>query len=85
MKIFLPLFVISLLLLTACSKEDTKLEAFNPEAFAYDSGKYLGSNATINVKDSSREKAAEILSKHQYLILPNENPGWKNGRKLIFR
>lgn len=50
MKIFLPLFVLSLLLLTSCSKEETKLEAFNPEAFAYDLGNTWEVNATINVK-----------------------------------
>ena len=50
MKIFLPLFVLSLLLLTSCSKEETKLEAFNPEAFAYDLGNTWEVNAMINVK-----------------------------------
>ncbi len=50
MKIFLPLFVLSLLLLTSCSKEETKLEAFNPEAFAYDLGNTWEVNATIIVK-----------------------------------
>jgi len=50
MKIFLPLFVISLLLITSCSKEETKLEAFNPEAFAYDLGNTWEVNAMINVK-----------------------------------
>jgi len=37
-------------LLTSCSKEKTKLEAFNPEAFAYDLGNTWEVNATINVK-----------------------------------
>lgn len=50
MKIFLPLFVLSLLLITSCSKEETKLEVFNPEAFAYDLGNTWEVNAMINVK-----------------------------------
>ena len=50
MKRFPSLFVLSLLLLTSCSKEETKLEAFNPEAFAYDLGNTWEVNATINVK-----------------------------------
>ncbi|MCH6575285.1 MAG: hypothetical protein IH795_08795 [Bacteroidetes bacterium] len=50
MKRFLSLFVLSLLLLTSCNKEETKLEAFNPEAFAYDLGNTWEVNATINVK-----------------------------------
>ena len=38
------------MLLTSCSKEETKLEAFNPEAFAYDLGTAWEVNATIHVK-----------------------------------
>ncbi len=49
MKSFLLLFVL-LLLLNSCSKEETKLEAFNPEAFAYDLGNSWEVNAMINVK-----------------------------------
>ncbi len=49
MKSFLLLFVL-LLLIISCSKEETKLEAFNPEAFAYDLGKTWEVNAMINVK-----------------------------------
>ncbi len=50
MKSFLSLFVLSLLLITSCSKEETKLEVFNPEAFAYDLGNTWEVNAMINVK-----------------------------------
>jgi hypothetical protein len=49
MKSFLLLFVL-LLLLNSCSKEEIKLEAFNPEAFAYDLGNSWEVNAMINVK-----------------------------------
>lgn len=50
MKRFLSISTLSLLLLTACDKEETKLEAFNPVAFAYDLGNTWELNATINVK-----------------------------------
>lgn len=50
MKSFLLLFVLSLLLIISCSKEETKLVAFNPEAFAYDLGNSWEVNAMINVK-----------------------------------
>ena len=49
MKSFLLLFVL-LLLIISCSKEETKLEAFNSEAFAYDLGNTWEVNAMINVK-----------------------------------
>ena len=39
-----------LLLVNSCGKEETKLEAFNPEAFAYDLGNTWEVNAMINVK-----------------------------------
>jgi len=50
MKRFLSISTLSLLLLTACDKEETKLEAFNPVAFAYDLGNTWELIATINVK-----------------------------------
>ena len=50
MKSFLSLFVLSLLLITSCSKEETKLVVFNPGAFAYDLGNTWEVNAMINVK-----------------------------------
>ena len=50
MKSFLSLFVLSLLLITSCNKEEIKLEVFNPEAFAYDLGNTWEVNAMINVK-----------------------------------
>jgi len=50
MKRFLSIFTLSLLLLTACDKEETKLKVFNPVAFAYDLGNTWELIATINVK-----------------------------------
>lgn len=46
------LFVIAaLLILVSCSKkEDIKLEAFNPEAFAYDLGESWEVNSSVRVK-----------------------------------
>ena len=39
-----------ILLLSACGKEESTLELFNPEAFAYDLGNSWEVNAIINVK-----------------------------------
>jgi hypothetical protein len=36
--------------MNSCGKEETNLEAFNPEAFAYDLGNTWEVNATIHVK-----------------------------------
>lgn len=48
-KIFL--FIISLLVVAACSKKDLKFEAFSPEAFAYDIGNGVAEvNASVRVK-----------------------------------
>ncbi|MGD8305442.1 MAG: hypothetical protein PVF17_02210 [Ignavibacteria bacterium] len=41
---------IAFFLLTACTKEESKLELFNPDAFAYDLGNSWEVNAIINVK-----------------------------------
>jgi hypothetical protein len=51
MKYFLSAFFIYLLIFAGCSKkEDTKLEAYNAEAFAYDLGDSWEVNATTRVK-----------------------------------
>jgi hypothetical protein len=48
-KVFL--FIISLLIIAACSKKDVKFEAFSAEAFAYDIGDGTAEvNATVRVK-----------------------------------
>jgi hypothetical protein len=47
-KILTLIFVI--LLVSSCSKEETKLELFNPEAFAYDLGDSWEVNAIVNLK-----------------------------------
>jgi len=45
------LFLIALILImNACTKEEIKLEAFSPEAFAYDLGEKWEINALVNVK-----------------------------------
>ena len=46
--IFPAVFI--LVLLSSCSKEEQKLEAFNAEAFAYDLGSSWEVNATVRVK-----------------------------------
>jgi hypothetical protein len=78
MKKILLLFVLLLLLLTSCSKEETKLEAFNPDAFAYDLGNTWEVNAMINVKgfeqrDGSDDTFEASISYSVNLITPEEN------------
>lgn len=50
-----------LALFSGCSKEEVKLEAFSPEAFAYDLGESWEVNASINVKGF---KQSETDGKH---------------------
>ena len=59
-KIFIPLLVIILLL--SCGKEETKIEAFNPEAFAYDLGESWEVNSTANVRGFMQQRSDEIYS-----------------------
>jgi hypothetical protein len=47
------------LLLVSCAKEETKLETFNPEAFAYDLGDSWEVNAVVNVKGFEQRKNPE--------------------------
>jgi len=47
-KILSLIFVI--VFLSACGKDETKLELFNPEAFAYDLGDSWEVNAIVNLK-----------------------------------
>ncbi|MCH7724721.1 MAG: hypothetical protein IIC76_15500 [Bacteroidetes bacterium] len=61
MKTLLSLFVSSLLLLISCSKEETKLESFNPEAFAYDLGGDWEVNAMVNVRGFEQRESSTKL------------------------
>ncbi|MCH7516873.1 MAG: hypothetical protein IIB08_07100, partial [Bacteroidetes bacterium] len=61
MKTLLSLFVLSLLLLISCSKEETKLESFNPEAFAYDLGGDWEVNAMVNVRGFEQRESSTKL------------------------
>jgi len=76
MKRFLSLFILSLLLLISCDNEQTKFEAFNPEAFAYDLGNTWEVNATINVKgfeqrEGSRDTFEASISYSADIKTPN--------------
>ena len=76
MKRYLSLFILSLLLLNSCSNEETKFEAFNPEAFAYDLGNTWEVNATINVKgfeqrEGSRDTFEASISYSADIKTPN--------------
>ena len=57
-KFYTTIFFISTLLLS-CAKEETKLETFNPEAFAYDLGNSWEVNAVVNVKGFEQRKNSE--------------------------
>ncbi|MGB5849704.1 MAG: hypothetical protein WBH40_14515 [Ignavibacteriaceae bacterium] len=62
MKINTILLFFMLLLVNSCGKEETKLEVFNPEAFAYDLGNVWEVNAMINVKGfEQREGSGETF------------------------
>ena len=61
MKTLLSLFVSSLLLLISCSKEETRLESFNPEAFAYDLGGDWEVNAMVNVRGFEQRESSTKL------------------------
>ena len=64
-----------LLLLSACSKEEKKLEVFNAEAFAYDLGGSWEVDATTRVKgfkqNQSGEKYTATLSYNIDLVKPS--------------
>jgi len=56
-------FLFILILITGCiKKEETKFEAFSPEAFAYDIGSAWEINATVNVKGFEKKEVGEKLS-----------------------
>jgi len=58
-KVFL--FIISLLIIAACSKKDVKFEAFSAEAFAYDIGDGTAEvNATVRVKGFTQTEKDDI-------------------------
>ena len=56
-KILFLIFVIAFL--SACTKEETKLELFNPEAFAYDLGDSWEVNAIVNLKGFVQKENSE--------------------------
>jgi hypothetical protein len=50
-----------LVIMLSCGKEDSKLEAFNPEAFAYDLGGDWEVNAMVNIRGfEQRESSAKL-------------------------
>lgn len=62
MKKNIILWLFILVLVNSCGSEETKLEAFNPEAFAYDLGNTWEVNAMINVRGfKQRESNGDIF------------------------
>ena len=75
MKIF-TISIILLILFSSCSKEEVKLEAFSPEAFAYDIGDNWEVNAQVNVKGLNQKEIEDTfyasITYSVDLILPDD-------------
>ena len=50
MRIIFSILILISMLIISCGKEESKLQTFNPEAFAYDLGDSWEVNAIVNVK-----------------------------------
>ncbi len=75
MKYFIAL-IFTAFLINGCSKEEVKLEAFSPEAFAFDIGDDWEVNAQVNVKGFNEKEIEDtFLASITYsvdLILPDD-------------
>ncbi len=75
MKYFIALIFIAFLL-NGCSKEEVKLEAFSPEAFAFDIGDRWEVNAPVNVKGFNQKEIEDTfyasITYSVDLILPDD-------------
>ena len=75
MKIF-TISIILLILFSGCSKEEVKLEAFSPEAFAFDIGDRWEVNALVNVKGFNQKEIEDTfhasITYSVDLILPDD-------------
>jgi hypothetical protein len=75
MKYFITMIFISFLLV-GCSKEEVKLEAFSPEAFAFDIGDTWEVNAQVNVKGFNEKEIEDTfyasITYSVDLILPDD-------------
>ena len=84
MKIYIILLFFILLLMNSCGKEETKLEAFNPEAFAYDLGNTWEVNAMINVKGfEQREGIGETFEASISYSADIKTPGGETVEKVF--
>lgn len=72
------LFIALLLVMNACTRDELKLEAFSPEAFAYDLGKIWEINALVNVKGfEQRENNNNTFEASIALSADIKTPGGK--------
>lgn len=70
--------------MNSCGKEETKLEAFNPEAFAYDLGNTWEVNAMINVKGfEQREGIGETFEASISYSADIKTPGGETVEKVF--
>ena len=84
MKKYTILLLFILVLVNSCGKEETKLEAFNPEAFAYDLGNTYEVNAMINVKGfEQREGSGETFEASISYSADIKTPDEKTVEKLF--
>ena len=60
MKYFIALIFIALFI-NGCSKEEVKLEAFSPEAFAFDIGDMWEVNSQVNVKGFHEKEIEDMF------------------------
>ncbi len=75
MRYFIAL-IFTAFLINGCSKEEVKLEAFSPEAFAYDIGDTWEVNAQVNVKGFNENEIEDTfyasITYSVDLILPDD-------------
>ena len=75
MKYFIALIFIAFFI-NGCSKEEVKLEAFSPEAFAFDIGDTWEVNAQVNVKGFNEKEFEDMfhasITYSVDLILPDK-------------
>lgn len=62
MKNLITVFIIFFIAVSCSKEEEVKLEAFSPEAFAYDIGNAWEVNATVNVKGFAKQEVGEEFS-----------------------
>jgi len=70
------ILMLSVILITSCGKKETNLEAFSPDAFAFDIGDTWEVNAQVNVKGFNEKEIEDTfyasITYSVDLILPDD-------------